>query len=83
MVSNGEELEDREVQIGSANETFVVIEKGLRAGEQVVLNPHDYEQEGSESDSSDLANQDRRPATSKTAPSANESLAKGPSKTAR
>jgi multidrug efflux pump subunit AcrA (membrane-fusion protein) len=81
-VSNGEELEDREVRIGSANETFVVVEHGLRVGEQVVLNPHDYEEE-SESDSNDLANQERKPTTSKATSSTKKSLAKGASKKAR
>ena len=82
MVSSGEELEDREVQIGSANETFVVVEQGLRAGEQVVLNPHDYEEEP-ESDSNDLASRQRKPTTSRAASSTKKSLAKGSSKTAR
>jgi len=83
MVSSGEELEDREVQIGSANETFVVIEQGLRAGEQVVLNPRDYEEEPAESDSSDLANQNRKPTNGRASSAAKDSLAKGSSKTAR
>jgi RND family efflux transporter MFP subunit len=37
------DLEAREVSIGSANEQSVVIEKGLTAGEQVVLAPQIYE----------------------------------------
>jgi len=84
VVSSEQDMEARQVRIGSANETFVVIEQGLRAGEQVLLNPGDYEQDVFPSPSGDLANQDRNSISGGRATStAGASPAKGSSQTTR
>lgn len=45
LVDKGETgLEAREVQIGSVNETYVVVESGLTAGDQVVLDPQIHQE---------------------------------------
>jgi RND family efflux transporter MFP subunit len=43
IVDSGGELVAREVQVGSANEQYVVISSGLEDGEQVILAPQSYE----------------------------------------
>jgi RND family efflux transporter MFP subunit len=43
IVDSGGELVAKEVQVGSANEQYVVISSGLEDGEQVILAPQSYE----------------------------------------
>jgi HlyD family secretion protein len=39
FVANGGKVEERQVQLGTSNQNSVIVEKGLRPGEQVVLGP--------------------------------------------
>ncbi|MBX7166217.1 MAG: efflux RND transporter periplasmic adaptor subunit [Pirellulales bacterium] len=39
VVRNGEKLEARQVEIGSTNDTFIVIRGGLKEGDEVLLEP--------------------------------------------
>lgn len=43
IVDSGGELVAKEVQVGSANEQYVIISEGLEDGEQVILAPQSYE----------------------------------------
>lgn len=42
VVQEGDDWKQREVTIGGSNDSFVVINKGLQAGEPVALNPRPY-----------------------------------------
>jgi hypothetical protein len=42
LVQNGEEFETRSIKIGGANDKFVTAQSGVKAGEQVVLNPRNH-----------------------------------------
>lgn len=42
LQGGGNQFEAREVQVGSTNNRFIVIEDGLEAGEQVVITPKQY-----------------------------------------
>ncbi len=43
----GPKPEKREVAVGDSNDTFIMVESGLQAGDQVVLNPRDFIDEAS------------------------------------
>jgi HlyD family secretion protein len=64
----GEEIEAREVSIGAANEQSVIIEKGLSAGEHVLLSPQSVE--------ADIPLPDPSPESAKPPKSAGEKTAK-------
>ncbi len=44
LLKDGEEWETREVQVGSSNDSFMMIKSGLDEGQTVVLNPRAYAQ---------------------------------------
>lgn len=42
LLKNGEKWETREVEVGTSNDSFMTIKKGLEEGEKVVMNPRGH-----------------------------------------
>ncbi len=78
LVKNGEGWETREIKLGATNEKFVTIQDGLKAGDEVALNPRKHLDLMTIPEIEDVVDREKLVAIGKTAPDGPSKVDGGP-----